>query len=147
MSATPPPTGRIGPPLGFPSPARAQLLRFGLALVVGALIVMAVGLFRLTRQFPSAGDSPALLIPFVEPVFALALEAGALIALSVAHVGALVGLAGEPLAVRARRTAALFALTCGVLWAAQLVPKGTEHPGRLANELIQTAVGSCSEEG
>jgi hypothetical protein len=125
---------------------RAQLGRFGLALVLSVAGVTLMGLFRLTRQFPSASASPALLVPFVLPVVALALEAAALVALASAQVRALAR-SPAPRGARLRMTLPLLAATFFVLAAAQLVPRGTEHPGQFANDLIQSAVASCGADG
>jgi hypothetical protein len=129
-------------------PALAQLFRWATALVLSGGVVAGIGLVRLARQFPSAAESPSLLVPFLLPVVALALEAGALVALSAAQRGALAASPAErKLAARAGATLLSLVATVSVLLAAQLVPRGTEHPGRLANELIQSAVGSCGDSG
>jgi hypothetical protein len=129
--------------------SRAALVwlgRFGLVLAISCLLIGLVGVFRLARQFPSASSSPSLLVPFLFPVLALAIEAGALVALSSAHVSLLARCAGK-LAARAWATLPLLLVTLLVLSAAQLVPRGTEHPGRFANELIESALGSCAGSG
>ncbi len=123
--------------------ARAQLVRLTLALIGGAFVVAAIGLVRLARQFPSAAESPALLVPFLLPVAALALEAGALVALAAAQLSALASWAGARPAERARATLVPLVASLLVLLGAQLVPRGTEQPGRFANELIQSALDSC----
>lgn len=133
------------------SPGRAprpyhQIGHFAWILSAAAAVVGLVGIVRLERQFPAAGSSPALLVPFLLPVLALALEAGALIALSVAHLRAL---GSGTVVARARFRQALpllgvFALSIGV---AELIPRGTEHPGAFANRLLQTARASCGDSG
>jgi hypothetical protein len=138
-----PPPSRLGL-LGLAG--RAQLGRFGLALAVSGIVVALMGLFRLTRQFPSAASSPSLLVPFLFPVLALALEAGVLVALSAAHVRALV-LTPAGRSERIKMTLPLLATALAVLLAAQLVPRGTEQPGQFANDLIQSAVDSCGTDG
>jgi hypothetical protein len=49
--------------------------------------------------------------------------------------------------VRARATWPLLALLGLVLGVAELIPRGTEHPGTFANELVQTARTSCGRSG
>lgn len=121
----------------------AGLLRdFGLFLPPAAAAVAAFGLFRLGRQFPAAAESPTLLVPFLLPVLALALEAGALVALSAAQLRAVV-FSTATLAERARATLPLLGALALVLAGAELVPRGTEHPGAFANELVATARSSC----
>ena len=115
---------------------------FLLTLLAAALVVSAFGLVRLGRQFPGAAESPALLVPFLLPVLALALEAGALVALSLVQLGVLLRSA-TPLAPRAKTTLPLLALLLSVIGFAELIPRGTEHPGAFANELVQTARSSC----
>lgn len=136
-----------------PSAPAGRLARdFALILPIAVLAVGALGLVRLSRQFPAAAASPALLVPFLLPVLALALEAGALVALSTVQLrGLLRGIAPlvsapsgarAPLA-RLRATLVPLALLAVVLGAAELIPRGTEHPGAFANELVQTARASC----
>jgi hypothetical protein len=124
--------------------ARRAVSSFGLILPVAVAVVAAFGLLRLGRQFPGATASPGLLVPFLLPVLALALEAAAFIALSVAQLGVL---APSPevstVAVRAKRTWPLLVLLALVLGVAELIPRGTEHPGAFANQLVETARGSC----
>lgn len=137
----------------FPPPARA-FRDFALILLGAAAIIVLLGLVRLGRQFPSAAASPGLLVPFLLPVLALALEAGALVALSTAQLRQLVpGLrsgspagAGRSLLVPVRATAPLLGLLAVVLGVAELIPRGTEHPGAFANELVQTARASCGPD-
>ncbi len=117
---------------------------FAVGLVLVAAAVGAIGLIRLERQFPAAGSSPGLLVPFLLPVLALALEAGALVASSAVQLGALARLNTPAAAARARVTWPLLGLLGLVLGIAQLIPRGTEHPGTFANELVQTARSSCS---
>jgi len=121
----------------------ARLLRdFGRFLPAAAVVVGAFGLVRLGRQFPAASSSPALLVPFLLPVLALALEAGALIALSTVQLRELMrSTAG--LGARARATLPVLAALALVLVVAELIPRGTEHPGSFANELVATARSSC----
>jgi hypothetical protein len=84
------------------------------------------------------------LVPFLLPVLALALEAAAFVALSVAQLGALAPAAEVAnAAARAKRTWPLLALLALVLGVAELIPRGTEHPGAFANQLVETARGSC----
>jgi hypothetical protein len=141
MSTAQRPSARFAPAL--------RLARdFALILPASAVAVGLLGLVRLGRQFPAAAASPALLVPFLLPVLALALEAGALVALSTVQLrellrGAVPLQPFAPLA-RARATLPVFGLLALVLGAAQLIPRGTEHPGAFANELVQTARASCS---
>jgi hypothetical protein len=124
----------------------APLRDFALILPAAAGVVGLLGLLRLERQFPAATSSPALLIPFLLPVLALALEAGALIALSAVQLRELLG-SRAPLAARARATWPLLATLALVLAVAELIPRGTEHPGAFANQLVQTARDSCENGG
>ncbi len=126
---------------------RASVRDFALALPVAATAVGLIGVFRLERQFPAAASSPALLVPFLLPVLALALEAGALVALSAVQLVVLTRLNAPVAAARARVTWPLLALLGLVLGVAELIPRGTEHPGSFANELVQTARASCSASG
>ncbi|HEY6081751.1 MAG TPA: hypothetical protein VIW29_23205, partial [Polyangiaceae bacterium] len=120
---------------------------FGRVLPPAALAVGLLGLARLGRQFPSAASSPALLVPFLVPVLALSLEAGALVALSVATLGSLRSLPARPLVRRASRAASLLALLAVVMGVAQLLPRGTDRPGALANDLVERARDSCVTPG
>jgi hypothetical protein len=123
------------------------LLRdFVVVLPAAAGVVGLLGLLRLERQFPAASSSPALLVPFLLPVLALALEAGALVALSAVQLRELLRSTG-PLAVRARATLPLLAALGLVLAVAELIPRGTEHPGAFANDLVRTARESCEKGG
>jgi hypothetical protein len=119
--------------------------------VLATAFVAAFGAVRLTHQFPAAAASPGLLLPFLLPVLALALEAGALIALSVALFSVLTRDAesGAPgtLARRVRLSLPLPVLTFLVLALAELIPRGTEHPGAFANQLVQSARDSCRPGG
>jgi hypothetical protein len=118
---------------------------FALTLTAAAAVVGLVGLVRLGRQFPAAASSPALLVPFLLPVLALALEAGVLVAVSAVQLR-IVAPFTSPLAtaaVRARVTGPLLGLLAVVLVLAELIPRGTEHPGAFANELVQSARASC----
>jgi hypothetical protein len=124
----------------------SRVQAFGLTLLAAALVVGALGLVRLGRQFPGAAASPGLLVPFLLPVLALALEAGALVALSVVQLGVLLRGTTPAALLRARATLPLLALLTFVVGVAELIPRGTEHPGAFANELVQTARGSCKAE-
>jgi hypothetical protein len=123
--------------------ASLRLLGFGRVLLLGGLVVGLIGLFRLGRQFPSAMATPALLVPFLKPVLALALEAGALAALSAALLALLGARATASLSERARAGLPLVAVFLGVLGVAAVLPRGTERPGALANDLIARARGGC----
>lgn len=125
----------------FRSAAR-RLRHFGLFLPLAALAVAIFGLIRLGRQFPAAAASPSLLVPFLLPVLALALEAGALVALSTAQLWAVLETAST-FRERCRQTLPLLAFMALVLAGAELVPRGTERPGAFANDLIATARSSC----
>lgn len=120
-----------------------RALRFGLTLALASLVVALVGFGRLARQFPGASATPGLLAPFLPPVLALSLEAGSLVALSMSQLSSLSHLATLPIASRARSTLLLVALLIVVISGAQLIPRGTEHPGAFANQLVQTARDSC----
>jgi hypothetical protein len=130
-----------------PRPHQAAWRDFALTLPVAVVVVGLIGLVRLERQFPAAGSSPALLVPFLLPVLALALEAGALVALSAVQLGVLAGLNAPAAAARARVSWPLLGLLGLVLGVAELIPRGTEHPGTFANELVQTARSSCGATG
>lgn len=125
-------------------PLGRQVQKLAWALPVAVAAVASVGLLRLGRQFPAAAASPALLGPFILPVLGLALEAGALVALSWAHLRTLIGLEDLASSARIRATLPLLASFVLVLGAAELVPRGTERPGAFANELLETARTSCS---
>lgn len=120
-----------------------RALRFGLTLALASLVVALVGFGRLARQFPGASATPGLLAPFLPPVVALSLEAGALVALSLSQLASLSQVATLPAASRARSTSSLVVLLAIVTGAAQLIPRGTEHPGAFANQLVQSARDSC----
>lgn len=132
----------MGPPLPA-KPLRAALRHGVLDLALAATAVGLIGLLRLGRQFPAAAASPALLTPFLLPVLALALEAGALVAGCSAQLRALLTTPQTSLVARLRATLPQLALASAVVLVAQLVPRGTEHPGRFANELVQSARDSC----
>lgn len=136
------------PPAGGPSssPWRGPRV-FALTLGAAAIVIGAFGLFRLGRQFPGASSNPALLVPFLLPVLALALEAGALVALSAAQLGLLLRAVTQPWTLRMRMTLPLLALLALVVGLAELIPRGTEHPGAFANELVQTARSACEPGG
>jgi hypothetical protein len=123
-------------------PATARILGFGRILALGAIVVGLIGLFRLSRQFPAASATPGLLVPFLKPVLALALEAGAFVALSVSLLGAL-SRADGLLAVRRRLGLLPLALASAVWVLAAILPRGTERPGALANDLIARAFAGC----
>jgi hypothetical protein len=80
-------------------------------------------------------------------VLALSLEAGALVALSTVQLGLLLRTAPAAAARRASVTVPLLALMALVIGLAELIPRGTEHPGAFANELVQTARRSCDKRG
>jgi hypothetical protein len=126
---------------------RATVGFFALGLLPASGAVALLGILRLAHQFPAAASSPGLLAPFLLPVLALAIEAGALVALS---IGLLRVLAQAPAARalgRAHATASLLVLLAVSAAVAQLVPRGTEHPGAFANELVQSARNSCGQNG
>jgi hypothetical protein len=124
---------------------RRLLWHFGLTLPVALAVVAAVGLLRIGRQFPGATSSPGLLVPFLLPVLALALEAGAFVALSLAQLGALAAASGPDFRLlrRLRETWSLVLLLGLALGLAELIPRGTEHPGEFANRLVTSARESC----
>ncbi len=126
---------------------KRDILSFGRVLPLAALVVGLLGLARLGRQFPSAASSPALLVPFLLPVLALSLEAGALVALSVSTLRRLSQVPSRPLIGRALPALGLLGLLLGVLAVAQLLPRGTDRPGALANDLVQRARESCVAPG
>ena len=137
-------------PTDAPAPERLNwrsVRDFALALPVAGLGVGLIGLVRLERQFPAAASSPALLVPFLLPVLALALEAGALLALSAVQLSVLSRLNTPLPAARARATWPLLVLLGLVVGVAELVPRGTERPGSFANQLVQTARASCGTSG
>lgn len=137
-----------------PAPPGRPLRDFVLILVGAALVVAGLGLVRLGRQFPGAAASPGLLVPFLLPVLALALEAGALVAVSTTQLRQLLRPARPESSAgaapswwsQARTTLPLLALLSLVLGAAELIPRGTEHPGAFANDLVQTARASCGND-
>jgi hypothetical protein len=102
---------------------------------------------RLARQFPAASSSPNLLVPFLLPVLALALEAGALTALSATLLTSFRAVPSHPLAARARVLLAALLLLGAVLGVAHALPRGTERPGAFANELVDSARQSCGDRG
>jgi hypothetical protein len=122
----------------------APLRDFALILPAAAGVVGLLGLLRLERQFPAAASSPALLVPFLLPVLALALEAGALVALSAVQLRELLRSPATP-AARARATLPLLAALALVIAVAELIPRGTDHPGAFANVLVRTARESCEK--
>ncbi len=65
-------------------PLTTKFRYFAWGLPLATATVATLGAIRLTHQFPAATGSPGLLVPFLLPVLALALEAGALVALSAA---------------------------------------------------------------
>jgi len=126
---------------------RRDLGRFWVSLPACAGLVGLVGVLRLGHQFPAASSSPALLVPFLLPVLGLSLEAGGLVALSVAQLSALVGAPLPSLAARARAGLPLLGMLGLVLVVAETIPRGTEHPGAFANDLLAKARDSCSQGG
>lgn len=130
-------------------PRAAVFRHFAYALPFATGLVATLGVIRLTHQFPAAAASPGLLLPFLFPVLALALEAGGLIALSVALFSVLARPSTPPLPFgpRARATLPLPLFALLVLAVAELIPRGTEHPGAFANQLVQSARDSCGLEG
>jgi hypothetical protein len=125
----------------------AKLGYFALGLMAAAGVVAALGVIRLTHQFPAAASNPGLLAPFLVPVLGLSLEAGALVALSSAVLGVLARVPPGDALSRARATGALLGLLAFSVAAAQLIPRGTEHPGAFANDLVQSARSSCGTSG
>jgi hypothetical protein len=129
---------------------KARWRRFGsffVSLPASALLVGVLGVLRLGHQFPGAAASPGLLVPFLLPVLGLALEAGGLVAFSSAQ---LAGLLREPTSSwrkRARANWPLLGLFVLVLVVAEAIPRGTEHPGAFANDLLETARDSCAPGG
>lgn len=113
-------------------------LRYACALPASALIVVLLGLARLTQQFPAAAESPGLLIPFFMPAVALALEAGAFVALTIALLPRTAP-ASSP-----RAALPVFGLCVASLAIAALLPRGTERPGALANDLIARSEAGCA---
>jgi hypothetical protein len=124
---------------------------FAVALLPAALGVGLFGVVRLARQFPAASSSPSLLVPFLLPVLALALEAGALIAFSASLLGTFRVLPSEPLSrgflARLRALLPVTVLLALVLGLAEALPRGTERPGAFANDLVESAKQSCDSSG
>jgi hypothetical protein len=121
------------------------LVRYVSVLVAAALAVGLIGVLRLGRQFPAAAESPGLLIPFLMPVLSLALEAGALVALSAATLSSLEPeLTSKQLGERAKAVWPLLGLMLASLAIAELLPRGTDRPGALANDLIDRARAGCT---
>lgn len=120
---------------------------FAVALLPAALGVGLFGLVRLARQFPAASSSPNLLVPFLLPVLALALEAGALIAFSASVLALFRVLPARPLTARASALLPLIIMLALVLGLAEALPRGTERPGAFANELVDSARQSCGTSG
>lgn len=121
--------------------------RFGsffVSLPASALLVGLLGVLRLGHQFPGAAASPGLLVPFLLPVLGLALEAGGLVALSVALQSALLRDPARAIVARMRASWSLLVLLALVLVVAEAIPRGTEHPGAFANDLLETSRDSCS---
>lgn len=125
----------------------AAVLVFGRVLPLSALGVGLFGVLRLARQFPAAASSPSLLVPFLLPVLALALEAGALVAFSASALGLARRLPARPIAPRLIGLLPIAVLLALVLVLAEALPRGTERPGAFANELIDSARRSCSGAG
>jgi hypothetical protein len=129
----------------MPSPRSGRL--FAVALLPAALGIGLFGVLRLTRQFPAAASSPNLLVPFLLPVLALALEAGALIAFSATVLSLFRVVPSRPRAARVRALLPLLVLLGVVLGLAEALPRGTERPGAFANELVDSARQSCGDTG
>ncbi len=125
-------------------PHRLQLGSFILCLLAAALLVALVGVARLGHQFPGAAASPGLLVPFLLPVLGLALEAGGLVAVSFAQLSSLLRAPSRSRASRARGSLLVLGLLAVVLLVAEAIPRGTEHPGAFANDLLASARESCS---
>jgi hypothetical protein len=117
------------------------------ALLPAALGVGLFGVLRLARQFPAASSSPNLLVPFLLPVLALALEAGALTALSASLLSSFRVVPSHSVAARARVLLPALLLLGAVLGVAHALPRGTERPGAFANELVDSARQSCGASG
>lgn len=124
---------------------RPQLGRFFICLPLCALAVALLGVLRLRHQFPGAGGSPGLLVPFLLPVAGLALEAGGLVALTYAQLGSSLVTPRPNATSRARAALPALLLLAAVLSVAEAIPRGTEHPGAFANELLASARGSCTD--
>jgi hypothetical protein len=86
-------------------------------------------------------------VPFLLPVLALALEAGALIAFSATLLNLFRVVPSRPLAARARALLPVLVLLGAVLGLAEALPRGTERPGAFANELVDSARQSCGASG
>jgi hypothetical protein len=123
------------------------VLVFGWTLPLAGLGVGLFGVLRLTRQFPAAASSPSLLVPFLLPVLALALEAGALVAFSASALRLFRLLPTRPIVPRLVGLLPLAGLLALVLGLAEALPRGTERPGAFANELIESARRSCGSGG
>jgi hypothetical protein len=117
---------------------------FFVSLPACALVVGLLGVARLGHQFPGAAASPGLLVPFLLPVLGLALEAGGLVALSVSQLSTLLREPATTAVGRARASWLVLGLLSVVLLVAEAIPRGTEHPGAFANDLLETARDSCS---
>lgn len=128
-------------------PRRHRFGSFFVSLPASALLVGVLGVARLGHQFPGAAQSPGLLVPFLLPVLGLALEAGALVALSVAQFRVLLRGAATSAVERARGSWFVLGLMALVLVVAEAIPRGTEHPGAFANDLLETARDSCTPGG
>jgi hypothetical protein len=102
---------------------------------------------RLARQFPAASSSPNLLVPFLLPVLALALEAAALIAFSATLLSVFRVVPARPLLDRVRTVVPALAVLAAVLGLAEALPRGTERPGAFANDLVESARQSCGVSG
>ncbi|RYZ05943.1 MAG: hypothetical protein EOO73_17485 [Myxococcales bacterium] len=123
---------------------RRQLGSFFLCLPLCALGVAILGVLRLRHQFPGAAGSPGLLVPFLLPVAGLALEAGGLVALTYTQLRSTLGPPLSDVRSRARAALPVLLLLGGVLLVAETIPRGTEHPGAFANELLASARSSCT---
>lgn len=123
---------------------RSLLGSFLSCLPLCAATVAVLGVLRLGHQFPGAASSPGLLVPFLVPVAGLALEAGGLVALTYSQLAALLRSPLPTTAGRARASLPALGLLAAVLVLAEAIPRGTEHPGAFANELLASARESCT---
>jgi hypothetical protein len=115
------------------------------SLPLCAVTVAVLGVLRLGHQFPGAAGSPGLLVPFLFPVAGLALEAGGLVALTYSQLAALLRSPLPTVGARARASLPALGLLAAVLVLAETIPRGTEHPGAFANQLLASARDSCTE--
>ena len=122
------------------------LLYFAQVLLPAAALVGLFGVGRLGRQFPAAASTPALLVPFLLPVLALALEAGGLVAFSSVTLRCYRDLPLRPRARRWRALVPVLLALSAVLAMAEALPRGTERPGAFANELVASARAGCGDD-